>query len=97
MGAQASQNGLVDRLGDLDTAVSLIRERAKLPPAAGINLVAYPPRRSLLDTLFNATPETVTEALTRQKLKAMMGDGLPSPAAVRGGMLAIMPYRITIH
>ena len=97
MGAQANKNGLVDRLGDLDTAVALLRERAKLPPSAGINLIVYPPRRSFLETLFNATPETVTEALTRRQLKAMLGDGLPSPAVVRGGMLAIMPYRFTIH
>jgi protease IV len=97
MGAQAEQNGLVDRLGGLDSAVELIRTRAKLSPRAHINLVAYPPRLSLFDALFNASPDTLTQVEAARELKQMFGDSLPSPALLRGGVLTLMPYRISIH
>ncbi|MFZ0594360.1 MAG: signal peptide peptidase SppA [Bryobacteraceae bacterium] len=97
MGAQAEQNGLVDRLGGLDSAVELIRERAKLPARARVNLVAYPPRMGLLDALLNASPDTLTQDRANGELKQLFGDSLPSPALLRGGILTLMPYRISIH
>lgn len=96
MGAQAHKNGLVDQLGGLNVAVQLIRERAKLGANEPVNLISYPPRRSLLDALFNANPETMAQARAEQYLNSVTG-GLPSPAMMRGGVLALMPYRITIH
>ena len=42
MGAQARQNGLVDDLGGLDTAVALVRKQAKLPVNGNTDLVMYP-------------------------------------------------------
>ena len=56
MGAQARGNGLIDELGGLDRAVQLIRERANLSPTAKVNLVPFPPRRSLVETLINSGP-----------------------------------------
>ncbi len=97
MGAQAEQNGLVDRLGGLDSAVELIRERAKLPARARVNLVAYPPRMGLFDALLNASPDTLTQAAASRELKQLFGDSLSSPALLRGGILTLMPYRISIH
>lgn len=96
MGEQASKNGLVDRLGGLNVAVELIRERAKLKPGEAVNLISYPPRRSLLEALFNANPETVAEARADRYLRSMTG-GFPSQALLRGGILELMPFRITVH
>jgi protease-4 len=96
MGAQANKNGLVDRLGGLDVAVDLIREKAKLGPKAAVNLISYPPRRSLLDALFNASPETYAEAKANEYLRSMTG-GFPSQALLRGGILELMPMSITVH
>jgi protease-4 len=97
MGAQAEEKGLVDRLGGLDSAIELIRTRAKLPAQARVNLIAYPPRMGLLDALFNASPETLSQVDRARELKQMFGDSLPSPAVLRGGILTLMPYHISIH
>jgi protease IV len=96
MGAQARENGLVDRLGGLNAAVQLIRERAKLGANEAVNLISYPPRRSLLDAIFNANPETVAEARAEQYLRSMTGF-VPSKALLRGGILELMPFQITVY
>jgi protease-4 len=96
MGAQARGNGLVDDLGGLDRAVQLIRERANLSPTAKVNLVPYPPRRSLLDTIFNSAPDALVQESVTRRIRAIAGNW-PSPALLRGGILEIMPYRIQIR
>jgi protease-4 len=96
MGAQARGNGLIDDLGGLDRAVQLVRERARLSPTAKVNLVPFPPRRSLLETLINSAPDALAEAALARKVRALTGDW-PGPALLRGGMLEIMPYRIRIR
>jgi ClpP class serine protease len=95
MGEAAAHNGLVDNLGGLDVAVQMIRQRAKLAPNAGVNLVSFPPKRSLLDMIFSSNPESVAEAQAGQALQSLTKE-LPSPAVMRGGMLEIMPYRIRL-
>jgi protease-4 len=96
MGAQAHKNGLVDRLGGLNVAVQLIRERAKLGANEAVNLISYPPRRSVLDALFNSSPETMAEAKAESYLRSITGLR-SSQALMRGGILELMPYTITIH
>jgi protease-4 len=96
MGAQAERNGLVDHLGGLNLAVQLIRQRAKLGANEAINLIPYPPRRSVLDALFNATPETVAEARAERYMRSITGIGA-SQALMRGGILELMPYTISIQ
>jgi len=95
MGEAAAHNGLVDDLGGLDLAVQMIRQRAKLPPNAGVNLVSFPPKRSLLDMIFSSNPESLAEARAGQALRSITSE-LPSPAVMQGGMLEIMPYRIRL-
>ena len=48
-GRQAHQLGLVDELGGLDLALKRAGERARLDPAGRIDLVVYPPARTLYD------------------------------------------------
>jgi protease-4 len=50
-GAQARAHGLVDALGGLDTAVAMVKERAHIPAAEDVELVTYPPPRTLFQVL----------------------------------------------
>jgi protease-4 len=95
-GAQARQRGLVDRLGGLDTAVAIAKERAKIPADEDVELVSYPGRRSFY--------EAVVEQFRSQSFgvwSALAGIGdIRSLAAVtapvrlfrRGEPLALMPF-----
>lgn len=96
MGSQARQNGLVDQIGGLDQAVSMVRQKAHLPPTGDTNLVMFPPRRSLLEILANSTPETLSDAAAESKVRRMF-PYLPSRVLLKGGMLKILPYQLNIH
>lgn len=96
MGAQAQQNGLVDNLGGLDQAIALVRKRAHISATGDTNLVAYPPRRTLLDVLTSASPDNMAAAGADAKLRKLV-PGLPGEAFLRGGVLRIMPYTLAIH
>jgi protease IV len=50
-GAQAQRNGLVDALGGLDRAIALAKERAGISPDTAVEVVTYPPRRTLAELL----------------------------------------------
>ena len=96
MGAQAASNGLVDRLGGLNEAVQLLRQKAKFAPDTAMMLVPFPPRRSLFDMLFNSTPDSMADAQVARGLESILGFH-PSPALLKGGILEILPYRVAIR
>ncbi|MBV9268224.1 MAG: signal peptide peptidase SppA [Acidobacteriaceae bacterium] len=96
MGQQARQNGLVDELGGLDRAVALIRQRAKLSATGDTDLVIYPPRRSLIEILTTSSSEAFEERAIERKLRSAIPD-LPSPSLLKGGLLRIMPYHLTVQ
>ncbi|MGH9585271.1 MAG: S49 family peptidase, partial [Bryobacteraceae bacterium] len=96
MGAQAKQNGLVDRLGGLDTAIALVRQRAHLPATGATDLVLYPPRRSLLDMLMNSSKTPVADALAESNIRKRIPD-LPGPAILKGGILELLPYQFRVQ
>ena len=50
-GAQAQGQGLVDALGGLDRAIALAKERAGISPETEVEIVTYPPRRTLAELL----------------------------------------------
>ena len=50
-GAQARQHGLVDALGGLDRAIALAKERAGIAADTEVEVVNYPPRRTLAEML----------------------------------------------
>ncbi len=50
-GAQARQHGLVDALGGLDRAIALAKERAGITAETEVEVVNYPPRRTLTEML----------------------------------------------
>jgi protease-4 len=95
-GRQAKQIGLVDELGGLERALALAKQRAKLSPDAEVELIVYPPRRSIFELArnpFGASERAAT-------LAALLGIGNPraiqaltAPLQIfrRGEPLAIMP------
>lgn len=96
MGAQADQNGLVDQLGGFDQAVALIRQKAGLSAVGETNLVMYPPRRSLLQMLTSSSPDTLADSIAETKLRRVL-PFLPSAAALKGGVLRLLPYTFSIR
>ena len=50
-GQQARQVGLVDQLGGLQLAVNIAKQRAHIPVDEEVELVTFPPRRSLYEVL----------------------------------------------
>jgi protease-4 len=96
MGAQAHENGLVDELGGLDEAVSLIRKRANLSPSGATNLVLYPPRRTLLEILTESSPDAFESAAAEDRIRKAL-PGLPDTTLLKGGLLRILPYRLIVH
>ena len=95
-GRQAKEIGLVDELGGLDRAVALAKQRAKIAQDTEVELVIYPPKKSLYDFLSDPLGHS-TGAST---LASLLGFGNPkifqslaTPLQVfrRGEPLALMP------
>ncbi len=102
-GQQALQNGLVDALGGLDRALALAKERAKIPADTDVELVVFPPRRSLYELLSEqwsgggaegrAVGHWLAENLTDAEREAIRAFRGPFGPFRPGEMLALMPYR----
>ena len=94
-GRQAREHGLVDALGGLDVAVRIAKERAHIPADEDVQLVAYPARRSLYETIAD-------QFGVRMNVWGMLAGGaeqravsaLTAPARLfrRGEPLTLMPY-----
>jgi protease-4 len=95
-GRQAKDLGLVDALGGLDKAVSIAKERAKIPAAEQVELVIYPPRRNLYDLLMSSfsgmDEQAQVAALLGIRDRRAIG-ALTAPVRLfrRGEPLALMP------
>jgi protease-4 len=92
LGDQAKERGLVDELGGLDTAIDLVKQKAKIPVAERVNLVMYPSRRSIVDVLLRRD----TDDPLQTRLAQVFGRA-PFHAWMKGGMLRVMPYWVTAN
>jgi protease-4 len=92
LGSQAKANGLVDELGGIDRAIEIVKEKAKISKADRINLVTYPPKRSIFDLMFDQTVESALESHLGGILKSWQ-----IRLWARGGMMRLMPYTIEVH
>jgi protease-4 len=91
LGSQAKSNGLVDELGGLDTAIDMVKAKAKIPASENVNVVMYPGRRSILDMLMHRPTDDALES----KLAQIFGP-VPFHAWMRGGMLRVMPFWLMV-
>jgi protease-4 len=91
LGSQAKSNGLVDELGGLDTAVDMVKAKAKIPASEHVTVVMYPGRRSVIDMLLHRSTDDALES----KIAQVFGP-VPFHAWMRGGMLRVMPFWLTV-
>jgi protease-4 len=94
-GAQALERGLVDELGDMETALTRAREAANLSPNADIALVEFPPPRSALEkvlALVSGQRMGVAGGMAALAAARPLLDRLaPLLNAATGTSLAVMP------
>lgn len=95
-GQQARAHGLVDALGGLETAVEIAKARAGIPASEDVELVIYPPRRSLYQLLSEQLAAAgaggawaaLAGGAERSALAAL---SVPARLFRRGEPLALMP------
>ena len=101
-GAQARQHGLVDALGGLDRAIALAKEKAGIPADTEVEVVNYPPRKSLAELLVERLTGSGSDGEAQAMFSALTGlrtaerralGVLTAPARlfVPGESLALMP------
>jgi len=95
-GRQAREHGLVDALGGLDVAVRIAKERAHIPADQNVELVTYPARRTLLQTIsdqFGGGQMNIWSVLSGgAEQRAVAALTAPARLFRRGEPLALMPY-----
>ena len=95
-GRQARERGLVDELGGLDTAVTIAKQRAGIPADEDVELIVYPPRRTIYEALvaqFGSSGPYVWAPLARG-VEGRVIAALTAPVRLfrRGEPLALMPF-----
>jgi protease-4 len=91
LGSQARSNGLVDNLGGIDQAIELIKQKANLRRDDQVQLVSYPPRRSLIEELLNHQSEALSDLPAYAFLRRFTARSWR-----RGGIFQLMPYLIEV-
>ena len=103
-GAQAKQLGLVDELGGLYKAIDLAKQRARIAAEEEVQVVVYPPRRSLYEVLAEElqspvgrlrsahASDALMELLGPRERRALAAVLAPSRLFRTGQVLAHMPY-----
>jgi protease-4 len=95
-GQQAREQGLVDELGGLDRAVAIAKERAGIPADEDVELVVFPPRRSLYEALAEqfqaAGAGSWLQLLGGSDARALATLTVPVRLFRRGEPLALMPW-----
>ncbi len=98
-GEQAKSNGLVDELGGLDRAIAIAKARAKIPAGQPVDLVAYPPRRTILQLLSDQFGGSMRGSLlaawvSSDEARALSRVQAPVTLFKRGEVLALMPFSL---
>lgn len=95
-GQQAQRLGLVDELGGLDRALALAKEQAGIDAGQDVELVVYPPKKSLYEALADPLGtvdggEALASLLGLGNRRAIQTFTAPLRVFRRGEPLAIMP------
>jgi protease-4 len=98
-GRQARERGLVDELGGLQDAVNIAKQRSGLNADDDVEIVIYPPRRSIYEALteqFGAGASGASAAwsllTTSAEQRAVAALTAPARLFRRGEPLALMPF-----
>jgi len=94
-GQQARERGLVDELGGLDRAITIAKSRAGIPADEEVELVSYPPRRTLYEAVaeqFGSSGGSLWARLGGAEGRAIAALTAPVRIFRRGEPLALMPF-----
>jgi protease IV len=98
-GRQARDVGLVDDLGGIERAMAIARERAGIAPDQAVQVVVYPPRKTVFEVLSSSfsSSEGVRQALVGALLSDEERTTLgavrrPMSLLRRGELLALLPW-----
>ena len=99
-GRQAHDNGLVDALGGLMSAIDLAKKRAKIPADSDVELSVYPATKSFFELLAEqlsgsqevAIAQWVRANVSRSDVDTLRALRGPSGLFRRGEALALMPF-----
>lgn len=95
-GQQAREQGLIDVLGGLDTAIAIAKQRAGIVADEDVELVVYPPSRTLYEVLTQqlASPAAGAWVSLVGSAEARALAALTAPVRIfrRGEPLALMPF-----
>ena len=93
-GRQAREQGLIDALGGLDTAIAIAKQRAGIAADEDVELVVYPPSRTLYEALAHqlASPAAGAWASLGSEARALAALTAPVRIFRRGEPLALMPF-----
>jgi protease-4 len=94
-GKQARERGLVDALGGLDTAVTIAKQRAGIAADEDVELVFYPPRRSLFEAIadrFETSTFAAWAGVSGGDVRALATLTAPIRLFRRSEPLALMPF-----
>lgn len=100
IGSQALDKGLIDELGGYQRAIELVKEAAGIGADEQVEVVNYPPPRTLVQALFgrgvSATAGQWIEAPVLQELRRTWHSTLGRVAWLRGGAMQLMPYALSV-
>ncbi len=92
-GAEAFRLGLVDRLGGMETAILVAKEKAKIAKEQDVQLVVLPEKKGFLETLLERQDEGLEARLPTElgfalRWATLLGDGRP---------LARLPFDLQVR
>jgi len=94
-GKQAKELGLVDELGGLDRALAIAKDRAKIAPDSEVELVVFPPKKSLFEVVSDPWGRSDNSAfgalLGARNARAVESVTAPLRLFRRGEPLTLMP------
>lgn len=93
-GAQALEVGLVDKLGGLEDAVDVAKERAKIGKEQEVALVILPERKGVFQTLMERQEEGVESRLLPRDVRASLDF---ARLLAEGGPVARLPFELAIR
>jgi protease-4 len=93
-GSEALSHGLVDRLGGLEVALGIAKERARIDKDQEVNLVVLPERKGLLETILERQEDSEVMAALPDDLRRV---ARWVRALGRGDTLARLPFDLQVR
>ncbi len=93
-GREALEAGLVDRLGGLDVAVRVAREKARIATEQEVRLVVFPERKSFFETLVERQEDDALARALGPRAASLLRW---SRGLAEAGPIARLPFEIAVR